>query len=127
MKNNLIWISRIIPAIILLQTLFFKFTAHPDSVMLFTKLGAEPYGRIILGIIELITSALILYPKTTFYGSLSGLLIMIGAIISHLTIIGINYNGDGGTLFTLAVITAIFCLANILITKNLKARTVLAT
>jgi putative oxidoreductase len=39
-----IWILRIIPALILLQTLYFKFTAHPESVRLFTEIGMEPWN-----------------------------------------------------------------------------------
>ena len=49
MKNSTYYIERgtaIIAAIVLLQTLYFKFTAHPDSVYIFTTLGIEPYGRI---------------------------------------------------------------------------------
>lgn len=117
MKNILHWLLRAVPAIILLQTLFFKFTAHPDSVALFSTLGLEPYGRVGIGIAELITAILILIPRTTFYGAVVGLLLMLGAIFSHLTKLGIETNGDGGMLFTLAVVTALFCL--ILVVRNL--------
>jgi uncharacterized membrane protein YphA (DoxX/SURF4 family) len=57
-----IWILRLVPAIILLQTLYFKFTAHPESVKLFTEIGMEPWGRIGTGIIELIAATLLLIP-----------------------------------------------------------------
>ncbi len=100
----------IIAAIILLQTLFFKFTAHPDSVMLFTTLGVEPWGRIGLGIVELITAILLIYPRTTAIGSVLGLGIISGAIFSHLFIIGIVFNNDGGALFMLALAVFISCL-----------------
>ena len=66
LKNILSWLFRIAAAIILLQTLYFKFTAHPESVELFTKLGVEPWGRIGTGIIELITGLLLLIPATAF-------------------------------------------------------------
>lgn len=117
MKKILFWLLRLVPAIILLQTLFFKFTAHPDSVALFSTLGLEPYGRLGIGIAELITAILILIPRTTFYGAVSGLLLMLGAIFSHLTKLGIETNGDGGMLFVLAIVTALFCL--ILAMRNL--------
>ncbi len=102
MKNLLSWSLRIIPAIILLQTLAFKFTAHPDSVALFTQLGLEPIGRIGIGSLELVAGILLLIPATSRFGALLASGLMFGAVASHLTILGINYNGDGGALFAMA-------------------------
>ena len=76
---------RIVPALILLQTLFFKFSAAPESVYIFEQLGLEPWGRIGLGVIELIVAILILVPKTTWLGALLGIGIMLGALFSHFT------------------------------------------
>ncbi|MER3319086.1 MAG: DoxX family protein [Allomuricauda sp.] len=101
---------RIVPAAILLQTLYFKFSAAPESVYIFETLGLEPYGRIGLGIIELIVAILILIPKTTWLGALMGIAIMCGAIFSHLTKLGIVVQNDGGTLFILALVTFVFCV-----------------
>ena len=98
------WILRIVAAVILLQTLYFKFGAHPDSVDLFTKLGVEPWGRIGTGVMELIAGICLLVPKYTRYGAIIAMGLMVGAIGSHLTVIGIEHAGDGGTLFMMAVI-----------------------
>lgn len=106
MKITLVfsWLLRIAAAGILLQTLYFKFTGAPESVELFTKLGVEPWGRIATGVIELITSILLLLPSTVFIGAFLGTGLMGGAILSHLTVIGIASKGDGGQLFMLAII-----------------------
>jgi uncharacterized membrane protein YphA (DoxX/SURF4 family) len=112
-----IWILRIVPAIILLQTLYFKFTAHPESVKLFTEIGMEPYGRIGTGILELIASILILIPRFTGYGAILGLIMMTGALYFHLTKIGIYFNGDP-LLFIYAVITFVCCAILIFIYKK---------
>ncbi len=112
------WILRIVAAIILLQTLYFKFTAHPESVELFTKLGVEPWGRIGTGIIELMTSILLLVPATIFVGAFIGTGLMAGAILSHLTVIGIESKGDGGQLFMLAIIVFFICLVIMLLHKQ---------
>ena len=103
------WILRIIAAGILIQTLYFKFTAAPESVYIFTTLGIEPYGRIGSGIGELIASILLLYPRFTWLGALIGVGVMSGAIFSHLTKLGIEVQGDGGQLFGLAVLTFVCC------------------
>lgn len=105
------WICRIVAAVILLQTLYFKFTAHPESVELFSKLGVEPWGRIGTGVIELITGVLLLIPATAFIGGFLGIGLMMGAILSHLTVIGIESKGDGGQLFLLAIVVLVLCLA----------------
>lgn len=98
-----------IPAIILLQTLLYKFTAAPESVYIFSTLGLEPYGRIGLGVLELIVAILLVVPRTTWLGALLGLGIMAGALFSHVTKLGIVVQNDGGTLFILALITFICC------------------
>jgi uncharacterized membrane protein YphA (DoxX/SURF4 family) len=104
------WIARLLAAVILLQTLFFKFTGAEESKYIFSKLGAEPWGRIGSGIMELIASILILIPKTTAYGALLGLGIMGGAILSHIAVLGIEVQGDSGQLFIYALLVFISCL-----------------
>ncbi|RZN84090.1 MAG: DoxX family membrane protein [Winogradskyella sp.] len=103
-------IIRIAVAVILIQTLRFKFTAHPDSVYIFTKVGLEPYGRIGIGILELIASILILVPKTTWLGATLVLGVIGGAIMMHLTQLGIDINSDGGLLFYTAIVTFLLSL-----------------
>ena len=100
-KNFLLF--RIIIAILLIQTLYFKFTAHPDSVYIFSQIGLEPFGRIGIGILELITALLILNPKSIWLGSLLSTGIIGGAILMHLTKLGIEINNDGGILFYIAL------------------------
>lgn len=95
-------ICRGIAAIILLQTLFFKFTGAEESVYIFTKVGAEPIGRIGSGIVELIAAILLFVPRFTWLGASLACGVMAGAILSHLTVLGIDVKGDGGLLFGLA-------------------------
>ena len=99
------WIIRLVVAVILVQTLYFKFTASEESVYIFSALGIEPYGRIVTGIAELITAILILIPRTSLLGAIMGCGVMIGAIFTHILILGIEVKNDGGTLFILALIT----------------------
>lgn len=117
--NNLIsWVLRLTVAVILIQTLYFKFTAHPDSVHIFSELGVEPWGRIGLGIIELITAILILIPKTKIIGMVNSLGIISGAIFSHILVLGINVSNDGGGLFTLAIIVFVASTIFLIMHKN---------
>ncbi|MCW5922445.1 MAG: DoxX family protein [Saprospiraceae bacterium] len=104
MKNILVWPLRLLVAGILLQTLFFKFTGAPESVWIFQTLGMEPWGRVGSGVVELVASALILWPRTTGLGAVVALGVMSGAILSHLTQLGIEVQGDGGLLFYLALL-----------------------
>lgn len=117
-KKSLLWILRFTVAFILLQTLYFKFTAHPDSVFIFSALGVEPWGRVGLGIIELIVAILILIPRTSRLGIFGSLGIIIGAIVSHLMVLGISISHDGGGLFTLAIIVLIASLSYLLIDET---------
>lgn len=97
------WVCRIVAAVILLQTLYFKFTGAPESVFIFTKVGLEPWGRYASGVAELFAAILLLFPRTAVIGALLAASVMIGAIGSHLTKLGIVVKDDGGLLFALAV------------------------
>jgi hypothetical protein len=97
------WVLQLTVAGILLQTLFFKFTGAEESVYIFSALGAEPWGRIGSGVAELMAAVLLLVPATAPFGALLTMGLMAGAIGSHLTVLGIEIQGDGGLLFGLAV------------------------
>ena len=104
-RNELIlsWVLQLTVAVILFQTLFFKFTGAEESVYIFSTLGIEPWGRIASGIAELVVVVLILLPPTAALGALLGLGVITGALISH-TRLGLVVKDDGGLLFALAVI-----------------------
>lgn len=104
------WVLRLVAAVILLQTLYYKFSAAPESVFIFESLGLEPYGRIGIGVLELIAGVLLLVPRTAGIGAILSLGIISGAIFSHLTQLGIEVQGDGGLLFILAVIVFVCTL-----------------
>ncbi len=109
----LTWAARIVAAVIMLQTLYFKFTGAEESIYIFTAVGMEPWGRIGVGVMELIASLLIIVPATSWMGAGIALGLMLGAMGMHLTILGIEVQGDGGYLFFLALVVAI-CSAFIL-------------
>ena len=105
MNKKLLFVLRIVIAVILLQTLRYKFLAHPDSVYIFSTLGLEPYGRIGIGVMELIASVLLFPKRTIWLGALLSVGLMAGALFSHLTQLGIEVKNDGGTLFYMALVT----------------------
>ena len=110
LKHIIYWILRLVAAIIMLQTLFFKFTAAPESVYIFSTLGMEPWGRIGTGVLELVASLLLLIPRTTGLGAALGAGLMAGALFSHLTKLGIVVQDDAGLLFTYALVVFSSCL-----------------
>src|SRR5271156_6874171 len=97
------WLVRLTAAVILLQTLFFKFTGAPESIYIFTKVGMEPWGRYGSGVVELIASILLLSSCYCWLGAVLALGVMSGAIMSHLTVLGIVVQNDGGLLFGMAL------------------------
>lgn len=97
------WIAQLSAAAILAQTLFFKFTGAPESKFIFTTLGVEPWGRILTGVLELVAVGLLLTPRWAGVGGLLSLGLMGGAVMGHLTKLGLIVQDDGGLLFALAV------------------------
>ena len=96
------WVARLSAAIIMGQTLFFKFSGAAESKFIFGALGVEPWGRYLSGIMELISAIMLLTPSMAWLGALLACGIMSGAILSHLFVLGIVVQDDGGTLFALA-------------------------
>lgn len=107
----IIWALRLVAIFIMLQTLYFKFTAAPESVYIFTTIGLEPVGRIGIGIMELIASALLLYTPTVVLGAALAVGLMSGALFFHISKLGIAVQGDGGQLFYYALIVLFASIA----------------
>jgi len=118
MKTLIRRLPAFIAALIFIQTLYFKFNAAPESVYIFTTLGMEPVGRIVIGVVELFSALLLLYPPLMMYGAILGLGTISGAIFFHLTTLGIEVQNDGGYLFALALAVFICCVVVLFIRKN---------
>lgn len=103
------WILQVAVAVLLAQTLYFKFRGEPISVHIFSQVGIEPWGRYLTGVAEAVAAILLLIPATAAFGALLALGILGGAIATHLFIIGIvleNAQGeqlDDGSLFAMAL------------------------
>lgn len=106
--NMATWVLRLIAAVIMLQTLYFKFSGSEESIYIFSTLNMEPWGRIGTGMMELIASILILYPRTTGIGALLGVGLMSGAVFFHITKLGL-VKDDGGQLFIYALLVLVSC------------------
>lgn len=113
MKNYLERTTAIIAAILFLQSVYFKFIGAPGSIFIFTEIGIEPYGRILIGVLELIVALLLIFRKTSLLGSVLGLGFILGAIFTHLYVLGIEVQNDGGVLFGMAIIVLISSIINI--------------
>ncbi|MGE0773366.1 MAG: DoxX family protein [Cyclobacteriaceae bacterium] len=108
-QKAIYWIARLVAAVIMFQTLFFKFSGAEESIYIFETVGMEPWGRYGTGVFELIASVLLLITAVAWLGALIGLGLMVGAIGMHLTILGIEVQGDGGQLFIYALLVAVSC------------------
>lgn len=125
-KQTLSWILQVVVAITYLQTLFFKFSAHPDSIHIFSTLGLEPFGRIGIGIAELLVATLLLIPSLRVWGALLSIGIIAGAIAAHLGPLGIEVNGDGGKVFALALLVLASSVALVVLHRD-TVKTILQT
>ena len=128
------WVLRLVAAVILLQTLFFKFTGAPESVYIFTKLSeflahfvapifgtsfaamvarSEAFSRLGSGVMELVAAILLIWPRYPWAGAILAFAATGGAIASHLTFLGLEVQGDHGLLFGLAI-TVVVCSLGVL-------------
>ena len=118
LNNLLYWAVRLIAAVLMLQTLYFKFSGAEESVFIFTQVGMEPWGRIGVGVLELIASVLLMLNATAWLGGILALGLMGGAMMMHLTILGIEVKGDGGQLFFYALTITICAVVVLVFNKS---------
>lgn len=111
-------VSSLVAAMLFLQSVYFKFIAAPGSIFIFTEIGIEPYGRIIIGVLELAVALLLILRKTSLLGAILGLGFILGAIFTHLFILGINVQNDGGLLFGMAIVV----LISVIVTISLQSK-----
>jgi uncharacterized membrane protein YphA (DoxX/SURF4 family) len=116
--RNALTILRWLTALILLQTLYFKFTASAESVYIFTAMDMEPWGRIGSGVAEAIIAILIMFNRTTYLAAIGGVVIMTGALYAHVAVIGYEVMGDNGMLFGMAVFVFLSCQVLLLVNRN---------
>lgn len=121
LQKTLYLAARLLGAVIMFQTLYFKFGASEESVYIFTTVGMEPWGRIGVGTAELVASVLLVINRTAWIGAGIALGLMAGAILMHLTILGIEVQGDGGYLFFLAWVVFI-CASYVLVSDRERVR-----
>jgi hypothetical protein len=106
------WAAQVVVALILAQTLFFKFTYASETQVIFADRGGRPAATAV-GLVELLCAILLLVPRTAALGAALALLVINGAIFTHVTSLGIQVvdpatgEGDGGLLFGLAVLVAV--------------------
>ncbi len=121
-KKIVSWILRLLAALIMLQTLFFKFSGAEESIYIFKQVGMEPWGRYLTGFVELIAGVFLLTNRYEL-GALLGLGTISGAIFFHLTKLGVEAQGDGGYLFMLAIVVFVSCTAILLVNfSEIKAK-----
>ena len=120
MKKYFPTLLKVLAAAIMVQTLYFKFLGAEESIDLFTKLAGENESimRIGTGVLELLAAIFLFVPSKTWFGAFLTVILMSGAIMSHLTILGIEHNNDGGILFISAITT--FLAGTILLIQNKK-------
>ena len=118
-QTRVSWVLQVAAAVIMGQTLFFKFSGAPEPIYIFTTLGAEPYGRWLAGVSELVAVVLLLWPMMAGVGALLGVGVMSGALLAHLTTkLGIEVLGDGGLLFSLGVVVWVACAVIVFIRRD---------
>ena len=110
--------ARLAAAIIMVQTLYFKFSGSPESVYIFSTVSMEPWGRIGIGVMELIASILLLIDRVAWVGAFLALGLMLGAIGMHVTVLGIEVQGDDGYLFFLALVVSLCSILVLVMNRN---------
>lgn len=89
-KRRIFWTVRIFLALVFASAGIAKLVGVPQMVQVFDAIGAGQWFRYLTGSVEILGAVLLIVPATGFAGSLLLLATMVGAISSHLLLIGGN-------------------------------------
>ena len=98
------------PVVLFFTSGFSHIIADETSVLIFSQLGVESWGRFVIGAFELIAGFLMILPGRSLEASIVGAILAIGMVVAHLTVLGTDLGGDNGYRFSLALILLTSCL-----------------
>ena len=87
-KNVALWTLQILTAVAFLMAGFATLSGHPMMVATFDKIGIGQWFRYMTGGIEVTSAILLLIPRLTPVGAALLVCTMLGAVLSHLFLIG---------------------------------------
>lgn len=109
-KKSISLILRLIVFFILIFQSYYKLSAQPDFILLFSSLSVEPWGRNMVGVLELLTAIILILPRAHFLGMLlSGAVITI-ILIAHLFVLGPEVDQAKGNLLVNALVIFFSCI-----------------
>jgi putative oxidoreductase len=83
-----LWVISVLTAAMFLMAGGSKLAGAPMMVDMFAKIGIGPWFRYLTGTIEVVSALALLVPAVAVYAALALAATMIGAILTHLLIIG---------------------------------------
>ena len=114
-KNAALWILQLGSSAMFFYAGFAKLTSNPYMVQTFEAIGAGQWFRYVTGGIEFLAAVLLLIPSLAGVGAALLVPTMIGAVLSHLLILG----GSPALPATLLVAAAVIAYARREQIKNL--------
>jgi hypothetical protein len=103
------WIFQIIAAAILALAAYGKFTGEEFGTIVFERIKMGAAGKNLIGVIESLAVFLLLTPNLPHYGAILGFGTMLGALLAHLTVLGIVVNNDGGKAVMMLLTVILSC------------------
>ena len=109
MNKKMLFALQFVAACIIGGAGVLKFLGNPTDMLVFATLEMEPFGRYLIGTLELVAGGLLLSSSFAASGALLALGTMIGAAIAHVTVLGFEVQGDGGLHIALLSTVLVSC------------------
>ncbi|MEM6960150.1 MAG: DoxX family protein [Myxococcota bacterium] len=116
-KKGILIVLRLFVAAIMAGAGYLKLTSGAAEIAIFSELGMEPQGRMIIGLLEVASGLLLLSPHVAT-GALLTVGIMCGAIIAHATVIGPSPGGDGGLQMAMLALVLTSSIVLLLVSRR---------
>jgi len=111
------WVTRLIVVAIFAMGAIPKFTTSAEELPLDDNLPMGMTSVYIIGAFEILAIILLLVPKTAVYGAILASLIMLGAIVSHFTVVGME--GDVlKQMFVMAIVAFLAAGATVFLRRK---------
>lgn len=90
LTQGLDWLVRILLALTFVSAGGMKLAGVPQFVALFDQIGIGQWFRLVTGTFEVLGGLLVLIPRTSIFGAVLLACVMLGAVFTHLAVIGGN-------------------------------------
>ena len=90
-QTIVLWVLRILMALVFLATGLFKLTGQPLSIATFDAIGLGQWFRYVTGVMETAGAILVVVPRVSAFGAVLLFCVSVGAFVAAISVLHIDF------------------------------------